>query len=92
MSALLPMNGALFAASMAAPDVTVIRFLAKAWADRTGSAGSLSWKERDRVRCVTFPEIDYTSPQPSPSRRGSAWRFTPTVGQVRDPVGEGLAP
>ena len=37
-----------------------------------GSAGPLSWKERDRVRCVTSPEMDHTSPQPSPSRRGSS--------------------
>ena len=34
------------------------------------SAGPLSWKERDRVRCVTSPGMDHTSPQPSPYRRG----------------------
>ena len=36
----------------------------------TGSAGPLSRKERDRVRCGPSPESAHTSPQPSPSRRG----------------------
>ena len=39
-------------------------------------AGPLSWKERDRVRCVTSSEMDHTSPQPSPEGEGARWCFT----------------
>jgi hypothetical protein len=44
-----------------------------------GSAGPLSWKERDRVRCTTSPEVNHTSPQPSLSRRGSSGADRPSV-------------
>ena len=35
-----------------------------------GTTGPLSWKEKDRVRCVTSLKMDHTSPQPSPSGQG----------------------
>jgi len=45
-------------------------FQATAFTHLAGSAGPLSWKERDRVRCANYPKRSHTSPQPSPSRRG----------------------
>ena len=48
-----------------------------------GSTSPLSWKERDRVRCGPHPERSHTSPQPSPSRRGSPSHPASTSGDVR---------
>ena len=45
--------------------------------------GSPLLRERDRVRCVTSSEMDHTSPQPSPSRRGSAVVLHERTGMIR---------
>ena len=58
-----------------------------------GIAGPLSWKERDRVRCAISPEMDHTSPQPSPSRRGSlAELHADTSEFYKKPSGESARP
>ena len=53
------------------PSAIALSFRATAFTHLAGCSGPLSWKKRDRVRCVSYSEMSHTSPQPSPSRRGS---------------------